>query len=71
MLDPIHHDLASLLDDLIQHPVGTSPRREDPLQLTSQRLAYAVRLLDQCRGQELDDGSGYCLGESVTERPCS
>lgn len=64
MVDPENHHFALDLVDSIQDAVGAAPGRVDTRELPTQGLADAVRVLDQCSGEELYDRRRNGLGQS-------
>jgi len=70
MLDTEHDDsvvhVVDLVDDTERAPPGAVDAFEFPLQL----LAHAVRVLQQCAGNELDHRSGDSFGELVFDDAC-
>lgn len=64
VLDAEDDHFALPLIDSIQDAVRAAPRRVDADEVAAQLLTDAMRVLDQCSSEELDDGRGHALGQS-------
>ena len=53
MVDAYDVDRPGGLADTVNHPVRAAPRGVVPGQFTGERLAYPVRVVQQCARQEL------------------
>ncbi len=64
MVDPQDYDLSTVLVDPVQDPVGAAPGRPDPIKVFAERLADSMRVVQQCRRDEVDDGGRDASGSS-------
>jgi hypothetical protein len=64
VLDAEDDDFLLRLMDSIQDAVGAAPRRVDAGEVAAKLLADAMRVLEQCSSEELDDRRSHALGHS-------
>src|SRR5947199_9789420 len=70
MLDPHNGHDPGLVVNPIEHPERAPTGGVKTNQLSPQRCAYPMWLLDQGSGKELDDGDGHRLGELIGDGAC-
>ena len=69
MLYVLHHDYSFRFVDTVQDaPLGTETYAVDASQLTPQRPADSVGLLQERPGDELDSGCGHVLRKQLGDR---
>ena len=64
MVDPQDADLACWTVNLVHDAIGTSSRGPQPIELATQPVADAFRLLREGSDQELDNSGGRLLGQA-------
>lgn len=68
MVDPLDYDLTTVLVDPVQDPVGAAPGRPDPIKVSAERVADSMRVVQQCRRDEVADGGRDGLRQFVNYR---
>lgn len=56
MVNPQDHNLAYVRPDSVEHAVGAAAGRPDAREVATQRRADALWVVEECSGDELDDG---------------
>ena len=62
-------DLAWVVSEPVEHPVGAASGRPDPREIAAQGLADPAWPLNERSGEEIDHGPGDRLGQNVGQRP--
>lgn len=71
VVEPQDYDLSTVMVDPVQDPVGAAPGRPDPIKVFAERLADSMRVVQQCRRDEVDDGGRDGLRQFVSYRASS
>ena len=69
MFDPQDDDFAGVFADPVEDAVRASPGGPHAGKVAAQRFADAEGFCDESCGEEVDHGSGDCLGKSIRQRP--
>lgn len=67
MLYTQHDNLAVLVVDPVQDPIGATPRRVDAGELAPESRADSSWVLDECSGEELDHCCGHSLWQAALD----
>lgn len=71
MINAQDDDFPEVLADPVQHSIRASARRPDAIEVISQRLANAVRVVKESGGHEVDDSGRYRLGQFLGDGTAS
>ena len=71
VVDPQHDDLAPILVDPVEHPIGSAANGPYSGQVIAEGLADPMRVLEQHSCDEVDDGRRNRLGQFLCNRPPS
>jgi len=65
VLDPMNHNNLLVVNDLVDDPVVTAPRRIEPSEFADQPLAEPMRILGNRPQDGLHGGMAYLAGKPV------